>query len=144
MKNRVTTTIFGLAAAYNLAFGLWAGFFPLHFFTLFDLDPPRYPSLWSCLGMVVGVYGILYAHVAHNPADGKWIVGVGLLGKILGPAGWFVTVARGELPARTFPLILCNDLIWWVPFAWFLLEVRMSERRAARWFIRAHHDRAFR
>jgi hypothetical protein len=49
------------------------------------------------------------------------LAAVGLLGKILGPAGWLLTVYRGELPARTFPLILCNDLVWWLPFGWYLI-----------------------
>src|SRR5690242_8727015 len=107
--------LFGLAALYNLAFGVWAGFFPYAFFTLFDLEPPRYPSLWACLGMVVGVYALAYAHVAWKPEGGSLLVGIGLLGKVLGPCGWLAAVGRGELPPRTFPLILANDLVWWFP-----------------------------
>src|ERR1700736_135130 len=91
--------IFAVAGAYYLGFGLWAGLFPRSFFDVFGLTPPQYPSLWSCLGMVVGVYGILYAQVAWKPEEGALIVAVGLLGKLLGPIGWVVTVANGELPA---------------------------------------------
>jgi len=40
---------FALAAVYNVAFGLWAGLWPHAFFELFELEPPRYPSLWACL-----------------------------------------------------------------------------------------------
>src|SRR4029450_7513610 len=113
--------LFGLAALYNLAFGLWAGLFPLHFFDLFQMDPPRYPSLWSCVGMVVGVYAPAYAYAAYKPEKGDVFIAVGLLGKILGPIGWILAVKRGEFPARTFPLILSNDLIWWLPFLYYLL-----------------------
>lgn len=123
MQRRAFQTIFALAALYNVAFGLWAGFFPLAFFEWFALEPPRYPSLWGCLGMVVGLYGILYAAIALKPEEGRLLAAVGLLGKILGPAGWVLTVQRGELPARTFPLILCNDLSWWLPFVWYLIWV---------------------
>jgi len=121
--------LFLLAAAYNLAFGLWASLFPRAFFSLFELDAPRYPSIWSCVGMVVGVYGLAYAYVAFLPDRGDLVIAIGLLGKVLGPAGWVNAVATGELPPRTFPLILANDLIWWFPFLFYLL--RGSRQRAA-------------
>ncbi len=124
--------LFHLAAAYNLAFGLWAMIFPGQFFALFHLQPLPYPSLWSCLGMVVGLYGILYGWVAEHQAEGGWIIAVGLLGKILGPLGWLDAVRRGELPSRTFPLILCNDLVWYFPFLFYLLR---NSRRRPLWIV---------
>src|SRR5262245_40124541 len=114
--------LFALAAAYNLAFGIWAGFAPQSFFTLFALEPPRYPAIWQCLGMVVGVYALAYAYGAWSPDRGDVFIAIGLIGKVLGPAGWLVAVAREELPPRTFPLILANDLIWWFPFLFYLLR----------------------
>lgn len=120
--------IFALAALYNLAFGAWAVLFPNAFFTLFDLPLPRHPWIWSCLGMVVGVYGLAYAWAAWEPEKADALIAVGLLGKLLGPIGWAWNVASGELPPRTFPLIVFNDLIWWFPFLLYLL--RDSRRRA--------------
>ena len=73
--------IFVLAGCYNLAFGLWAALWPLQFFSLFALCPPRYPAIWACLGMVVGLYGLLYLHAAWKPENGWPIIAVGLLGK---------------------------------------------------------------
>src|SRR5579859_7598926 len=98
--------IFALAALYNAAFGIWAGFFPQSFFTLFDLAPPRYPSIWACLGMVVGVYAIAYAHAAWKPEGATLWIGIGLLGKVLGHIGWVGAIWSGKLPPRTFELIL--------------------------------------
>jgi len=117
---------FALAAVYNVAFGLWAGLWPHAFFELFRLEPPRYPSLWACLGMVVGVYGLGYAYAARRLDAARPFIAIGLLGKVLGPAGWVVAVTRGELPLRTFPLIALNDVIWWVPFALFLVSGRVG------------------
>jgi len=114
--------LFSLAGLYNLAFGLWSGFFPNHFFEIFELAAPRYPSLWACLGMVVGLYGLVYIYVAKNIEDGDVLIAIGLLGKLLGPIGWLHTTAGGELPHRTFFLILFNDLIWWFPFIFYLLR----------------------
>jgi hypothetical protein len=113
-------TVFVLAAIYNLVFGVWAGFLPQAFFRWFVMEPPRYPAIWRCLGMVIGVYGLAYAYAAMWPERGRPMVAIGLLGKVLGPIGWLVTVNSGEFPARTFSLIAFNDLIWWVPFALYL------------------------
>lgn len=110
-----------LAAAYNVGFGLWAVAFRDSFFRLFDLEPPRYPAIWATLGMVIGLYGLLYAYAAWRPERAVPIVAVGLVGKVLGPIGWLATVAGGELPWRTFGLIAFDDLVWWVPFALILV-----------------------
>jgi hypothetical protein len=144
-RARLYRLVFGVTAAYNAAFGLWAGFWPHSFFDLFQIPPPNYPAIWSCLGMVVGLYGLLYAWVAWRLGHGlagdpsspdrigdaacRTIIGVGLMGKILGPIGWMVTVQSGEWPARTFPLIVFNDLIWWLPVGFFLLEGTTIGRR---------------
>jgi small multidrug resistance pump len=128
-RARLFRWVFAVAAAYNMAFGLWAVLAPSAFFLDFDLAAPTYPAIWSCLGMVVGVYGLGYAYAAWK-LDRAWpFIAIGLLGKILGPAGWVLTVAQGEWPVRTLTLLVFNDLIWWVPFALFLLEgTRLSER----------------
>jgi hypothetical protein len=114
--------IFALAAVYNTAFGVWAGFWPGSFFRLFDLAPPTYPAIWACLGMVIGVYGLGYAYAAWQ-LDRAWpFIAIGLLGKLLGPVGWVLTVSEGQWPMRTLTLLVFNDLLWWVPFGLFLLE----------------------
>lgn len=114
--------IFASAAVYNLAFGLWAGIWPHSFFARFDLAPPRYPSIWACLGMVVGLYGAGYAYAARRLDRAAPFIAIGLAGKLLGPAGWVMTVTSGEWPVRTLTLIMFNDVIWWVPFSLFLLD----------------------
>ncbi len=122
-----------LAAVYNLGFGVWAGFWPRAFFSVFGLDTPRYPAIWACLGMVVGLYGLAYAYAAVRLDAARPLVALGLLGKVLGPLGWLLTVSSGEWPLRTFTLIVFNDLVWWLPLGLFLLEgSRQGERvRAA-------------
>lgn len=135
-RARLYRLIFLLAAIYNVGFGLWTGLAPREFFRLFDLLPPRYPSIWQCLGMVVGLYGLLYAWAAFHLEGARTIIAVGLIGKILGPLGWILTVRGAELPVRTFPLIVFNDLVWWLPFVLFLLEpaaLAAPIRRAAPW-----------
>lgn len=133
-RERAYRAVFAAAGVYNLAFGAWAGLFPGAFFRVFQLDPPRYPSLWACLGMVVGVYGLLYLQAARR-LDAAWpIIAVGLLGKVLGPAGLsWMAATGGDLPPRMLSLLVFNDLSWWLPFGLFLAEgTRVGERiRAA-------------
>src|SRR5258708_8583005 len=84
--------------------------------------------------MVVGLYGVGYAYAAWRLDRATPFVAIGRMGKLLGPAGWILTVSRGEWPVRTLGLILFNDVIWWVPFALFLLEgtrLPASPRRSA-------------
>ena len=107
--------VFGLAALYNLAFGLWAGFAPYSLFDLFHLRPPLYAAIWSCVGMVVGTYGLAYGYAAVRLDRAAPFIVIWLVGKILGPIGWVLTVRSGEWPVRTFTLILFNDLVWWLP-----------------------------
>ena len=114
--------VFGLAALYNLGFGLWAGFAPGCFFNLFDLTPPLYPALWRCIGMMVGTYALAYGYAAWRPERAAPLIAVGLVGKTLGPLGWIATVHSGEWPIRTLPLVLFNDIVWWLPFTLFLLD----------------------
>lgn len=119
---RVYRIVFALAAVYNVCFGAWTILAPQAFFSIFELDPPRYPALWSCLGMVVGLFGAAYAYAAVRLDQAFPFIAIGLVGKILGPIGWVMTVRSGEWPARTILLLVCNDLIWWLPFGMFLIE----------------------
>ena len=103
---------------------------------------PRYPSIWACLGMVLGLYGVAYAYAAWRLDRARPIIAIGLAGKILGPIGWFLAVGRAELPFRTFPLPVFNDLIWWLPFGLFLLEgtrvAAFLKRTAPQWCTAVH------
>ena len=121
-RARLHRLLLSLAAAYNLAFAAWTVFAPQAFFEWFEMDPPRYPAIWRCLGMVVGVYGLAYAYAARRLDRAVPFVLLGLIGKVLGPIGWVMTVHSGEWPIRTFTLILFNDLVWWLPFTLLLLE----------------------
>jgi len=128
--------MFGLAAVYNVAFGIWACFWPGALFASLEMAPPNYPSLWQCLGMVVGLYGLLYAYAAARLDRAKLIIAVGLAGKILGPIGMFIAVRSGEWPLRAVTLVVFNDFVWWLPFALFLLDrTRIGEgvRASAPW-----------
>lgn len=111
------------AALYNLAWGTWVILRPLDLFLWTGAALPRYPSIWQCVGMIVGVYGIGYAIAAKDPVRHWPITLVGLLGKLFGPLGfvWMLLSTspddEGRLPLSWGWTLVTNDLIWWIPFA---------------------------
>ena len=113
---------FVLAGIYNLCWGLYAGLDPQGFFRMAGMPPTAYPQIFACLGMVVGVYGLLYWEVARVPSRGWLIAAVGLLGKILGPMGMTWMVGTGQWPPGALWLCAFNDVIWWIPFGLYLYD----------------------
>ena len=112
------------AGVYNLAFGVFSIVFPAAMFELIEMQPPKYPELWQCIGMIVGVYGVGYIIAAFAPARHWPIVLVGFLGKLFGPIGMALAVYRGTLPLNFGLANVTNDLIWLVPFALVLIHAR--------------------
>jgi hypothetical protein len=104
-RHRVT---FVAAGVYNIAWGCYAVLDPQWFF--------------ATLGMVLGLYGLLYLEVARRPAAGWPVAAVGLAGKVLGPIGLAWLILTGVWPVATVVIIVTNDLIWWVPFALYLRD----------------------
>ena len=109
-----------LAGYYNLLWGAAVISFPTAAFRIFQMELPRYPQIWQCVGMIVGVYGIGYLIASSDPYRHWPIVLVGLLGKVFGPVGFLVAASSGDLPWSWGLIILFNDLIWWLPFGQIL------------------------
>jgi hypothetical protein len=121
--------IFGAAGVYNILWGLYSVADPQWLFRYAGLPPQNYPQIFACLGMVVGLYGIVYLEVARSPERGWLLAAVGLLGKVLGPVGLARLIWSGEWPPSTVVLCLTNDLIWWAPFALYLHDAWPFYRR---------------
>ena len=121
-----------LAGLYNIAFGAWAVFFPEHYFLVSGVEVPRYPALWQCIGMIVGLYGVAY-FIASTDILRFWpIVLIGLLGKIFGPVGYFFNVTPHSMPKEGAWILFSNDFVWWVPFVLILLRIKRSHEQAQR------------
>ena len=121
-RRRFHRITFLLAGIYNLVWGVWTGLDPQWLFRATGMEPMRHPAVFACVGMIVGVYGILYLEVARRPEHGWLLAAVGMLGKILGPIGWLISVLQGAWPVESGVLILTNDLIWWIPFGLYLRD----------------------
>jgi hypothetical protein len=121
-RRRFHRIVFTLAGIYNIAWGLFTTARPQWLFQFANMPPSNYPEIFACLGMVVGLYGILYLEIARVPERGFLLAAVGLAGKILGPIGLAGLLLRGAWPWRSAILCVTNDLIWWIPFALYLKD----------------------
>ncbi len=122
LRRRLHRAVFLAAGIYNIAWGLFAAADPQWLFRFAGMPLLNHPQIYACLGMVVGLYGILYLEVARVPEKGWLLAAVGLTGKVLGPIGLAVLIFQGEWPVRSIVLCLTNDLIWWLPFAIYLRD----------------------
>jgi len=121
-RRKFHRVVFLVAGLYNLGWGAFSALDPQWLFRYARMPLQNYPEIFACLGMVIGIYGILYLEVARVPERGWLLAAVGLLGKILGPIGLLNLLWRGQWPIATAILCLTNDLIWWVPFGLYLYD----------------------
>ncbi len=121
-RRRVYRAVFLAAGLYNILWGFYSALDPQWLFRFAGLPLLNHPAVFSCLAMVIGLYGILYFEVARRPENGWLIAAVGLAGKVLGPIGLAVLICKGLWPRSTMILCLTNDLIWWIPFGSYLTD----------------------
>jgi hypothetical protein len=114
--------LFALAGAYNLLWGAFTLADPQWLFRFAGMPLANHPAVFAALGMVVGLYGFVYLEVARRPERGFPLVAVGLAGKLFGPLGLCLLIARGEWPLRSVVLCAWNDVIWWLPFGFYLRD----------------------
>jgi peroxiredoxin len=120
------------AGIYNLVWGALTVLVPGWLFDLTGMEPPNYPFIWQCVGMIVGVYGIGYLAAARDPFRHWPIVLVGFLGKIFGPLGYVGGVLKGEVPPAFGVTLPTNDLLWWIPFGLILYHAFRANTDTAR------------
>ncbi len=128
-RRKLHRAVFAAAAIYNVAWGLLTALHPQWLPEVLGMEALRYPELFACLGMVLGLYGLLYLQVARRPESGWWIAAVGFIGKVLGPIGMGWSVAGGAWPAEAILYVnLPNDFLWLPLFALYLWDARGSVR----------------
>ncbi len=94
-RRRLHRGIFVAAGCYNIGWGIFSALDPQWLFRFAKMPLANHPQIFACLGMVVGLYGILYLEVARVPERGWLPAAVGFIGKFLGPIGLFVLLWQG-------------------------------------------------
>jgi hypothetical protein len=123
-RRRLHRAVFIAAGIYNIAWGLYAVVDPQWLFRYAGMPLQNYPEILACLGMVIGLYGLIYLEAARAPERGWTLAAVGLLGKILGPLGLLELIRRGDWPVAAAVVCVTNDIVWWIPFALYLYDAR--------------------
>lgn len=121
-RRRLHRAVFAVAGVYNIAWGIYTVLDPQWLFRLADMEPLNHPEVFACLGMVIGLYGVLYLNVARVPERGWLIAAVGLTGKVLGAIGMLIAINEGAWPLSAIVVCITNDFIWWAPFALYLRD----------------------
>ena len=121
-RRRLHRAVFVAAGAYNIAWGIATAVYPQWLYRVTGGTTQDRAEMASALGLVIGLYGVLYLEVARVPERGALIAAVGLVGKVLGPIGMVVLVASGSWPASSLLVNVTNDFIWWVPFGLYLFD----------------------
>src|ERR1041385_9282906 len=81
--------IFCAAGIYNIAWGLYSVWDPQWLFRYAGLPMQNYPQIFACLGMVVGLYGVVYLEIARVPERGWFWQRLDLRVKYLGQSACF-------------------------------------------------------
>ncbi|GGO90303.1 hypothetical protein [Wenjunlia tyrosinilytica] len=131
-RRRQHRAVFLAAGVYNLVWGCYAAIDPQWVFRFAGMSPQNHPQIFMTLGMVLGLYGVLYLDVALRPEHGFLAAAVGLMGKVLGPLGWLWLWTTDQWPFASGIILVTNDLIWWIPFALYLRDAWPLWSRAMR------------
>ena len=118
-----------LAAAFDVAGGaiLWQA--PASLMGWAGTNVPLYRTLWQCLGLIVALCGLGFALAARNPFQLWPMILVGLLGKILVPAGFVWAAASGTAPWSFGILVFALGPLWWLPMGRILLLAARAHLR---------------
>ncbi len=68
-RRRRHRIVFTAAGIYNIAWGLFSMAKPQWLFELAGMEPANHPQIFATLGMVIGLYGIIYLAVAAYLRD---------------------------------------------------------------------------
>jgi hypothetical protein len=120
---------FALAAASGLGFAVWALLFPFSILDVFQVGRSNFTIVLRSLGVVDGVLAAGYAWAALRLQKAFPLIAIGLAVKVVVALAWMLAVAGGQLTARTLTLVIFDDVVWWIPFALFLLEGTTAAER---------------
>src|SRR5207237_8142471 len=111
-SRRLHRSVLTASCVYDIACGLFIVARPQWLFEVTGIPLANHPQIFATLGMVIGLYGILYLAVAPFPEHGWLCAAVGMTGKLLGPIGLTALVLKGTWPAATILSCRTHDVPW--------------------------------
>ncbi len=99
----------------------------------------NYPEIFACLGMVVGLYGLIYFEVARRPEQAGSSPAWGCSERYSARSAWPNDLTRHLADGDDRHVPDPNDLIWWAPVC--ALSVRRSPLHRRETALTAANDR---
>ena len=106
--------LFGVAGVVNLLVGVsilwaWNSLAPL-----LQLDPVSGPNLWLVYfaGSMVGLFGIVYLLIAHDPQTYRPCIAIFTAGKIMAFACALAVWLSGASSSARFTILLSGDVVF--------------------------------
>jgi hypothetical protein len=90
---------------------------------------PDFQGYLRAYALVDALLAIAFTYSALRLQNAHPVIAVGLVVKVIAASVWVFLVINQTLPGRTFTLVLLDDVVWWIPFALFLLERTMTGAR---------------
>ena len=85
-------------------------------FKTLGLPKPELMLFVQLFGLLVGLFGVGYLLVAHNPVDNRNVLLLGFLSKFLGTLLGLGYLALGKVPLVFLPLLVFSDIVYLPPF----------------------------
>ncbi|MEP7158332.1 MAG: alkyl hydroperoxide reductase [Chloroflexota bacterium] len=114
---------FRAAAVYNLAWGAFVVIAPRTPLEWVGVAPPEPIALWQAVGAMVLAFAPAYWWASRDPWAHHHIVLIGMLGKVMGLAGFAYAAATDQLPLSFGIVTLFNEVLWLPAFGLFLIDV---------------------
>lgn len=110
------------AAAYNILWGVFIGWFPETFFQWVTESDAVVPSVISWQGKGVLLMAVVYLTCAIHPGRFWWLILLGAFTKMAGAAWFYASILETEVGKRGIFHLLMNDLIWVPMLLWITLN----------------------
>jgi len=119
------------AAAYNVLWGVFIGWFPETFFQWVTESEAGAPGIISWQGKGVLMMAAVYLVCAIHPGKYWFLILFGALTKVGGAIWFYLDILDSELGKRGIFHLLMNDLIWTPLLLWITVRAFQYKKNKA-------------
>lgn len=116
------------AAAYNILWGVFIGWFPETFFHWVTETVCETPSVITWQGRGVLLMAVIYLTCAIHPGKYWFLILFGSITKIAGAIWFYFAILETEIGKRGAFHLLMNDLIWVPLLLWITYQAHQYKK----------------
>jgi small multidrug resistance pump len=117
------------AGTFNLLAALGMIVFHHEGYKLLGVPKPTLVLPIQVMGILVGLFGVGYHLVAHNPIENRNLLVLGFWSKALSSVACLWYVGVGKLPLGFVPVLFFSDIIYLPPFYLIIRRLRHLARQ---------------